>query len=59
MQTSNVQIFHNFEYQHIFKMEIHTTKLELLKTILDNDNSEFIQHVSDFVKEEKMTFGMN
>ena len=37
-------------------MDIQTTKLELLKTILDNENSEFIQRVADFVKREKADF---
>ena len=34
-------------------MDTQTTKLELLKAILDNENSEFIQRVSDFVKKRK------
>ncbi|AXP82653.1 hypothetical protein CJ739_3591 [Mariniflexile rhizosphaerae] len=37
-------------------MDIQTTKLELLKTILENENSEFIQRVADFVKREKTDF---
>lgn len=37
-------------------MDIQTTKLELLKTILDNENTEFIQKVSDFVKKETTDF---
>lgn len=37
-------------------MDIQTTKLELIKAILDNENSEFIQRVSDFVKKEKNDF---
>lgn len=37
-------------------MDIRTTKLELLKTILENENSEFIQRVADFVKNEKTDF---
>ena len=37
-------------------MNIQTTKLELLKTILENENSEFIQRVADFVKKEKNDF---
>ena len=37
-------------------MDIRTTKLELLKTILENDNTEFIQRVADFVKKEKIDF---
>jgi|LSQX01.1.fsa_nt_gb hypothetical protein len=37
-------------------MDTQTTKLELLKAILDNENSEFIQRVSDFVKKEKNDF---
>lgn len=37
-------------------MDIKTTKLKLLKTILDNENSEFIQKVSDFVQKEKPDF---
>ena len=34
-------------------MNIQTTKLELLKTILENENSEFIQRVADFVINKK------
>ena len=34
-------------------MDIQTTKLELLKIILENENSEFIRRVLDFVKNEK------
>ncbi len=37
-------------------MDIKTTKLELLKTILENENSEFIQRVAEFVKKEKEDF---
>jgi hypothetical protein len=37
-------------------MDTQTTKLELLKAILDNENSEFIQRVSDFGKKEKNDF---
>ncbi len=37
-------------------MDIRTTKLELLKTIIENENSEFIQKVADFVKKEKSDF---
>ncbi|RXG32368.1 hypothetical protein [Leeuwenhoekiella marinoflava] len=37
-------------------MDIQATKLELLKLILENDNSDFIQRVSDFVKNEKIDF---
>ncbi|EPR73100.1 hypothetical protein ADIWIN_1881 [Winogradskyella psychrotolerans RS-3] len=37
-------------------MDIQATKLELLKIILENENSEFIQRVSDFVKNEKKDF---
>ena len=37
-------------------MDIRTTKLELLKTILEIDNTEFIQKVADFVKKEKIDF---
>lgn len=37
-------------------MDIQTTKLELLKTIMDNENTEFIQKVSDFVKKETTDF---
>jgi len=38
------------------RMDIQATKLELLKLILENDNSDFIQRVSDFVKNEKIDF---
>lgn len=31
-------------------MDIQTTKLKLLKTILKNENLEFIQKMADFVK---------
>ena len=37
-------------------MDIRATKLELLKTILENENAEFIQKVSDFVKKERTDF---
>jgi hypothetical protein len=37
-------------------MDIQATKLELLKTILENENAEFIQRVADFVNKEKMDF---
>lgn len=37
-------------------MDIQTTKLELLKTILENEDSEFIQRIADFVKKEKTDF---
>ncbi|MDQ7918147.1 hypothetical protein RBU60_11210 [Mesonia sp. MT50] len=37
-------------------MDIRTTKLELLKTIMDNENIDFIQKVADFVKKEKTDF---
>jgi len=37
-------------------MDIQTTKLELLKIILENENSEFIQKVADFVRREKSDF---
>lgn len=37
-------------------MDIQTKKLELIKVILDNDNSEFIQRVTDFVKKEENDF---
>jgi hypothetical protein len=37
-------------------MDIQTTKLELLKTILDTENTDFIQKLADFVKKEKVDF---
>jgi hypothetical protein len=37
-------------------MDIRTTKLELLKTILENENFEFIQRVAEFVKKEQIDF---
>ncbi|VVV00702.1 MULTISPECIES: hypothetical protein [Mesonia] len=37
-------------------MDIHTTKFELLKAIIENENSEFIQKVAHFVKREKADF---
>ena len=37
-------------------MDIRTTKLELLKIILETENTDFIQRVADFVKKEKIDF---
>lgn len=37
-------------------MDIHTTKLKLVKIILDNENAEFIQRVADFVRKEEADF---
>lgn len=37
-------------------MDMQTTKLELLKLILENENSEFIKRLADFVKQEKTDF---
>ncbi|MBO2545873.1 hypothetical protein J0871_15745 [Salegentibacter sp. BDJ18] len=37
-------------------MDIQTTKLKLLKTILENENSEFNQKVADFVQKENPDF---
>ncbi|AUS06825.1 hypothetical protein C1A40_15860 [Tamlana carrageenivorans] len=37
-------------------MDIQTTKLELMKIILENDNTEFIQRIADFVNKEKKDF---
>ena len=37
-------------------MDIQTTKLELLRIILENENSEFIQRIADFVKKEQADF---
>jgi len=37
-------------------MDIRTTKLELLKTILETENTDFIQKIADFVKKEKVDF---
>ena len=37
-------------------MDIRTTKLELVKTILDTENTDFIQRIADFVKKEKVDF---
>lgn len=37
-------------------MDIRTTKLELLKTILENENNEFIQRLAEFVRKEKIDF---
>jgi len=38
------------------KMNIQETKLELIKIILENENSEFIQRVALLVKKEKKDF---
>ena len=37
-------------------MDIQSTKLELLKTILEIENIEFIQKLADFIKSEKTDF---
>ena len=37
-------------------MDIQAIKLELLKTILENENPEFIQKVPNFVKKENSDF---
>lgn len=37
-------------------MDINSTKIELVKTILAIDNTEFIQKVADFVNKEKIDF---
>lgn len=37
-------------------MDIQTTKLKLLKSILETENDEFIQRVFDFVIREKADF---
>lgn len=37
-------------------MDIQATKIELIKTILAIENSEFIQKVADFVNKEKVDF---
>ena len=37
-------------------MDIQTTKIELVKTILAIENNEFIQKVVDFINKEKVDF---
>ena len=37
-------------------MDIQATKLAILKIVLENDNSEFRQKLSDFIKNEKTDF---
>ncbi len=37
-------------------MDIRTTKLELLKTILESENTDFIQKIAAFAKKEKNDF---
>ena len=37
-------------------MDIQTAKLELLKTILETENTDFIQKIAEFVKKEKVDF---
>ena len=37
-------------------MDIQSTKIELVKTILAIENSEFIQKVADFISNEKVDF---
>ncbi|SDB51143.1 hypothetical protein SAMN03097699_1815 [Flavobacteriaceae bacterium MAR_2010_188] len=37
-------------------MDIQSTKIELVKTILAIENNEFIQKVADFISREKVDF---
>tara|TARA_R110000868_G_scaffold220257_1_gene471394 strand:- start:283 stop:501 length:219 start_codon:yes stop_codon:yes gene_type:complete len=37
-------------------MDIQSTKIELVKTILAIENNEFIQKVADFINKEKVDF---
>lgn len=37
-------------------MDIQSTKIELVKTILAIENIEFIQKVADFIRKEKVDF---
>ena len=37
-------------------MDIQSTKIELVKTILAIENSELIQRVADFINKEKIDF---
>jgi hypothetical protein len=37
-------------------MDIQTSKIELVKLILSIENSEFIEKVTDFIKNEKSDF---
>lgn len=37
-------------------MDIQSTKIELVKTILAIDNNDFIQKVAEFIKNEKVDF---
>ncbi len=37
-------------------MDIQTTKMKLIKAILEDENSEFIQRFADFVQKEKNDF---
>ncbi len=37
-------------------MDIKTTKLELLRLIMENENADFIQRILDFVKKEEKDF---
>ena len=37
-------------------MDIQTTKLELLKTVMNSEDTEFIERVANFVKKEKTDF---
>jgi hypothetical protein len=37
-------------------MDIKTTKIELVKAILEIDNNELIQRVADFINKEKVDF---
>ncbi|GAA3629635.1 hypothetical protein [Flavivirga jejuensis] len=37
-------------------MDIQSTKIELIKTILAIENNDFIQKVAEFIKKEKVDF---
>ena len=37
-------------------MDIQTTKIELVKAILEIENSDFIQKVADFIRKERIDF---
>jgi len=37
-------------------MDIQTTKIELVKTILNSNNNAFIKKLADFIKKEKVDF---
>lgn len=48
-------IFCNFDLKEI-DMNVQTTKEELIKMILDIENDQFIEKITEFIQKEKVDF---